>query len=273
MIEDTDIIKAVKESGGLRDCAKKLGIHPSSLSKRMKKLNIDFDTKNVEAYKKELKARYTENSRKYTINNNAFSKPSYECAYWLGFLAADGSVNSSRDMINVAVTSKDASHLEKLLRFIGSDRPIISYYAADNNGNKHSTCSIQIFSHQIKEDLAKYGVVPNKSYKDINFLEFIEDAYKIAFLIGFIDGDGGIYKYSFGITCRYCMGKAIIEYFKSIGIESAHIRELNDNLLYISYSGKSHLKFCELYIAMSDYIPVLERKKYEATQVVNMQAK
>lgn len=33
MIEDADIIKAVKESGGLRDCARKLGIHPSSLSK------------------------------------------------------------------------------------------------------------------------------------------------------------------------------------------------------------------------------------------------
>ena len=54
------------------------------------------------------------------MNENIFQQiDSNNKAYWLGFLAADGSVKGNE--LSIGLSSKDRGHLAKFLTFIGSN--------------------------------------------------------------------------------------------------------------------------------------------------------
>jgi len=122
--------------------------------------------------------------RQYTLNENAFSNLTPESSYWLGFIAADGSISKRNNvhLIRVLLNPIDRHHIEKFQKFIGSSHPIYNY----------STKSIQvtISNKQMYDDLFRYGIEPRKTYLSKSHISKIPDNYKKYFIAGLFDGDG-----------------------------------------------------------------------------------
>lgn len=107
-----------------------------------------------------------------------------EKAYWLGFLYADGSVNSKEDKIELGLAEKDLHHIEKFKAFLGINNKI-SY--------RESTKSYRMSfrSQSCKQDLIDKGCIPKKSlvlqYPTEQQVPFYLMKH---FIRGYFDGDG-----------------------------------------------------------------------------------
>lgn len=121
--------------------------------------------------------------------------------YWMGFLCADGHFNGS--CIMIALCKKDFGHFKKLLKFVryvGAPKKIIkkpkticgnitsktytSYWASF--GNKEVVCEL----------MSRFGIVSDKTKTPISTDELVDENMFLAWLCGFIDGDGSISNYS-----------------------------------------------------------------------------
>ena len=111
-------------------------------------------------------------------------------AYWLGFLFADGTVDhyQKTGRIRLQLQEKDKEILEKFKEDLSLDCKII-YDIRPNS----TCCSVEFVDEQIFQDLAKYNIVPNKTYKiDTIPYDRIPEEYLSAFALGLFDGDGGL---------------------------------------------------------------------------------
>ena len=109
-----------------------------------------------------------------------------ENAYFLGLLIADGNVfkdNTGRQAsISITLDLKDEYMLQKFKEVLQADTSI----GYDGRG-----CGqIAVRSNIMAEDLAKYGVIPRKSYH--TYLPEIPNQYMWHVLRGIFDGDGSI---------------------------------------------------------------------------------
>jgi hypothetical protein len=105
-----------------------------------------------------------------------------EKAYWLGFIAADGTVvsNSRQYSIVLDLQPRDMHWLERFRDTIAPGAKITSH------GSRSS--SVSIGSQEMVRDVMALGIGPRKS----NTLEWpsIPEALVIPFLLGYFDGDG-----------------------------------------------------------------------------------
>lgn len=111
-------------------------------------------------------------------------------AYWLGFLYTDGSVDKgkSRGRIRLQLQEKDLEILEKFREDLNIESKII--YDKRKNSK---CCSVEFTDEQIYNDLAKYDIIPQKTYKISNIpYKKIPKEYLKDFVLGLYDGDGGI---------------------------------------------------------------------------------
>lgn len=109
-----------------------------------------------------------------------------ENAYFLGLLIADGNVfkdNTGRQAsISITLDLKDEYILQKFKEVLQADTSV----GYDGRG-----CGqIAVRSNIMAEDLAKYGVIPRKSYH--TYLPEIPNQYMWHVLRGIFDGDGSI---------------------------------------------------------------------------------
>jgi hypothetical protein len=111
---------------------------------------------------------------------------SEESAYFLGLLISDGNVfkdNTGRQAsISIILDSKDKYILEKFKEVVNSNTTI----GYDGRG----CCQIAVRSNLMAGDLAKYGVVPRKSYN--TYLPKISDEWMPHLIRGIFDGDGSV---------------------------------------------------------------------------------
>jgi len=181
-------------------------------------------------------------------------------AYLLGFIAADGSVwknsksNSWTLQINVAM--KDEYIIDLFIRYInptGKKLRIKKLKGEDQVG-------IKIVSAKIALDLKILGIIPNKTYSEINTLNLIPEYLKIHFIRGFFDGDGtvGIYKQKIGkIIYRFKIiskkGKILTDIMKylSLGLILTYIS--NRDIFELRINKLSTLKqlYDQLYLEAS----------------------
>lgn len=136
----------------------------------------------------------TPNGRKYHCNDNAFSNiRTEEQAYWLGFLLADGCIRNDRYIVDVTLAERDKNHLVKLNCFLNSDYKITSRQTKyKKDGKEFASYRTYFISKQICTDLATYGCVENKTYKNSYFPDFKNKDLNRACIRGFFDGDGSI---------------------------------------------------------------------------------
>jgi hypothetical protein len=131
----------------------------------------------------------SEANRTFGVDDHAFEKiDSHEKAYWLGFLAGDGTVVGSQ--IKIGLSLKDITHLEKFKSFIKSERKIYKYDPIVN-GKKYHACYFAINSPIMVKDLYALNITQKKS----NTLRpsCIDKEFINSYLLGLIDADGCFY--------------------------------------------------------------------------------
>jgi hypothetical protein len=105
-----------------------------------------------------------------------------EKAYWLGFIAADGTIvnNSRQYSVVVDLQPGDLHWLERFRDTIAPGATITRH------GSR--SCSVCIGSREMVQDVMALGIGPRKS----NTLEWprIPETFAIPFLLGYFDGDG-----------------------------------------------------------------------------------
>ena len=105
-------------------------------------------------------------------------------AYWLGFIFADGSIH--RNNLSIEIHEKDRMLLEQFKNDLQLNSKI-SHRKRKNT----SVCCVRMTSTHLCETLAKYGIVPNKTYVTKHLPEIKKELLP-HFLRGLIDGDGWI---------------------------------------------------------------------------------
>lgn len=138
-----------------------------------------------------------ENSRKYFVDDNYFEEiDTQEKAYWLGYLFADGYVNSSNGK-KVGVTSKDIEHVKILRDDLGATYPVNVYEAHTSYGDSVYG-RLLVSSDKMYDDLIALGCVEKKS--KILMPPEIDLEMERHFLRGFYDGDGSIKRHKLSKT-------------------------------------------------------------------------
>lgn len=160
----------------LNEIAEHFNLDKETMKKRLDELNLKI--KNTNRINRRIKSDY-------------FSKIDCpEKAYWLGFLFTDGCVDHYRvtGRIRLQLQEADLEILEKFKKDLCLDCKII-YDKRPNN----TCCSVEFVDEQIYNDLNKYDIVPNKTYKISNIpYQKIPKEYWSAYALGLFDGDGSL---------------------------------------------------------------------------------
>jgi len=117
--------------------------------------------------------------RKYFVNNDFFKEWSHDMAYVLGFWWADGCMVGQ--IFSISQKETDGYLLKQILGVMDSTYPLYK-----SNGS----CSFQIRSVSIINDIKELGGIENKSKKVV--LPCVPDLYLPDFMRGLFDGDGSI---------------------------------------------------------------------------------
>lgn len=116
-----------------------------------------------------------------------------EKAYWLGFLFADGNISHTGNRLEVRLSIKDLSHLEKFRKFLKLTTEIRTGIC---NGN--GFCHLAVRNKHLWNTLDSLGCHPRKSLilEFPNFSIFSDVKLIKHFIRGYVDGDGclAIYK-------------------------------------------------------------------------------
>lgn len=133
---------------------------------------------------------------KYKIDNTIFeSIDTEEKAYWLGFLAADGTV-TEEGIIILSLKNEDFGHVQKFLNFCKSSHPIKIYNVkiSKDSDKTYKSCKVVIGNRKITNDLIPLGVSPRKTFSFVPPLNIIPKELQKHFWRGIFDGDGCISK-------------------------------------------------------------------------------
>ena len=168
--------KMIDEGAFLKEVAEYCNLDVETMKLRLNELNLKIT--NTNRVNRRIKSDY------FSIIDNPIK------AYWLGFLYTDGSVDhyGATGRIRLQLQEKDLEILEKFKEDLCIDSKIIY------DVRKNSTCcSVEFVDEQIFNDLAKYGIIPNKTYLvDSIPYEKIPSQYLKAYTLGLYDGDGGL---------------------------------------------------------------------------------
>ena len=197
----------------------------------------------------------TENSRRYYHDEDYFEViDTPEKAYWLGFIYADGFIESKRigcgnQKLGITLAECDADHLDKFKQHIFSTNPI-KVYAGSGYCAEGRYAKILLTSQKMVNDLKNKGVHENKTY-ELNFpsTKIVSKKLQRHFVRGYFDGDGslsywtrhGVTKesrnYLLGFTGTYSVLDGINSFFGKKLIIKPH-NEAHE----INFGGNQQLK-------------------------------
>lgn len=237
--EVSDIVTAFNEGVTFKELSKKYKAHFNTIKQVLVNNGVDTSRKRkwskedittiVTLYKKEgltveeIRSKYkTRTQTIYDIlNENGVDTSKYnrksanrrvyhdffeeidteEKAYFLGMLMADGSVHKrGKEEATITLLLIDLDVVESFKRTMNSDSKI-TISDRKRHKSERPTYSVTVRSNKIAEDLATYGVVPNKTYLTNRVCEGVPDHLKRHYLRGLFDGDGSIYKSKRGLWC------------------------------------------------------------------------
>ena len=130
--------------------------------------------------------KMSEGSKKYKCNQDFFARNTPESNYWAGALLADGCVrerDENSHTISLEISKKDESWLRKFKESLNAEHPI--FIDRDFVG-------LKIHSNKMFSDLESFGVIPRKTYRNIE--PSVDDNMLPHFIRGLLDGDGSISK-------------------------------------------------------------------------------
>jgi len=247
-MNNQEIIKAYEEGASLASLSRQTGLSTYKIKKILQNNSVKIRTRFEQTI-------FTNMSRGKQINHNYFDELNNEKAYYLGFLAADGCVRPNKNEIKIGLSAIDREWLEEFKLKLNSEREIKDYIT----GKGFAVSELKFSSLKIKTELAKYSIVPNKTYLGIT-MKNIPDRYKLAFIKGYFDGDGC---FVFNKNTKQCSLKITshtkeileeISYFFRAGNIYSHGKDFE-----LDFSTNPTLKIMELFYDLDT--PCLKRKK------------
>ena len=146
----------------------------------------------IRYHKENYKCLYCQR-KKYKCNEDYFAIPTLENSYWAGFIAADGNINDrgKTKYLKITLAIKDKLHLKNFKKVIQFTGPIKDGISKCNKLNFENS-TIGITSNKICNDLANiFNIHPRKSL-NLEFPSNLTFEQSLAFIKGYIDGDGTI---------------------------------------------------------------------------------
>lgn len=215
-------------------------------------------------------AALSNKNRAKKINHDYFKTESSNMAYILGLLASDGTVRKNINEIKLTLNEEDSEILEQIKKELSFEGKIRHY--EDSKGFKNAT--IAFTSAEIKKDLAKYNIVPQKTFT-FTFPINLNKKYWIDFIRGYFDGDGSVGIAGQGLRWQICSAtdnvlKVVVDFlYKEYNIPRVKIQSqqrIKNNLYTIQYSTNATKQiFNILYTPNSLY---LKRKYNKFTSIM-----
>lgn len=216
--EDYKIIKT-------QDIAKKLGKKIHSI--RAKAFKIGICDSVCSQYKK---------------NELFFNSPNLENSYWAGFIAADGCIRSSINQITIGINKIDQDILYQFKSACQYSGHVFYYDVTQKSGYISHMCRICIgnATKWIQDLRTNFNISVNKTSKllppiNLNFEN------SLAYIIGYIDGDGTISFDRNYLRLRISGLPIVINWIKNIFL-IIEPKIITNNLYY----NKTVKDFCEL---------------------------
>ena len=174
---EKDLKQLVEEGKSAKELSEIFGVCRGTIHNRLRKLGLSL--------------------RHSHFNDHIFDCiDSPEKAYWLGFLYADGHVDTYRNKLGMTICEKDYEHLEKFRYFIQAKRHCaIKRHSTKLNGKEYISYKISCGSKHLKDTLISLGCLPKKSLI-LTFpkLDIFTDPNLVYdFIRGYVDGDGCLY--------------------------------------------------------------------------------
>lgn len=207
-------------------------------------------------------------------NETKFNEHIFDCidteekAYWLGFIFADGYIDSSplyenkksRYVFELGLSNKDETHLIKFNTFAEYNGNNIKRKKVKLEGKIFDCCRWSIVNKHLWNNLKDIGCLPNKSL----ILEFPYKIFKDPSLIrhfirGYFDGDGSLGIYENRISCS-CLGTksmldAIMQYSGFENIHYKHDKRHSENTYSFEFCSQKAITFlnyiykdCNIYL-------------------------
>ena len=196
---------------------------------------------------------------KYNYNKDYFEIiDTYDKAYWLGFIYADGCVIVNKEKRNrefcIKLQKEDDEHLRKLNKCLDGNVPVTyqkrQTFVKYGYDKYYECCMIRFYNKKMILDLMDKGVIQSKTY-DLKLPDLDNDELLWCFIRGFMDGDGHIclpnntgYGYRVGFTC-FCKDflESLQSFFKKYGIDSYINLDKKDGHIYkLEIRNKQSLK-------------------------------
>lgn len=246
-----EIISFYEEGNSISAISRKFKISTYLAKKELVKAGVKIRSRSEQLVLENLR-------RTKKINHFYFDSLNFENTYYMGFFAADGTIRKKSNEMKIALSSVDKEFLENFKKAIDTEHDIKEY--TTNNG--FNCVSLVFSSLKIKQDLSKYGIIPNKTFTNTISLKNIPENLRLAFIKGFFDGDGS---FSFNENTKQCFlkilchSRKLLEEFTEVLGEKFSILERKDGNYSLEYSTLPSLRIMQKFYEIDS--PYLKRKK------------
>lgn len=198
--------KLIKQGKSAKELSEAIGRSKGVIFNKMRELSLKIKPKSSEQQNLYRRLYNVDDSYFHSIN-------SQKKAYYLGWLLTDGYIGGmikkggtlhNSNKIGLKIGIKDVDTLKDFKKELKAEAPIhthnsrslISYKnkitGRDSTIKAGIQVSFEVYSYRMKLDLAKYGVVNNKTYV-ATFPEKLTKEFYPGFIAGLISGDGCVY--------------------------------------------------------------------------------
>lgn len=192
----------VQEGKSLRACADLVGSSPGVIRRFLVEQGVE-----IRSYALNKKKVDKEKVKDKTY----FSKEreNANMAWLMGFLASDGSISSKNNSIKIGLSAKDKEILERIREELKLKDNHVSSYTTSNG---FDVVELRWTCAQHKQDLARYGIIPNKTFNLKPPYE-LNSQYYLDFIRGYFDGDGSVSQKQNALCFAICSAtKEILEF-------------------------------------------------------------
>jgi hypothetical protein len=202
--------------------------------------------------------------RLYECNHQFFANISSETqAYWLGFLAADGSI--SHEAVTLALAAKDQDHILRFREALGSTHPLGGYQVtggfSGRCGGTTVAVRLAINSPEMLVDLSRYGVVRRKTFT-VHWPNLATDLLR-HYLRGLFDGDGCFITHRKAIQFALLGNTSLMQGCQQFLMRSCQVAQTrlfphtSDGIVHLRYCGRVQVRriYDLLYEEATIYLP------------------
>jgi hypothetical protein len=262
----------VEKRRGIKFCQKQAKCSLNTFNKILKDNNI-------------IKRTYSEaaiasnQNRALHKNENYFDIESYNMAWILGFLAADGNVSKRDNTISIGLSAVDIEILERIKKEIEIENKIRVF--TSRQGLDY--CELAWTCKRHKDKLSEYSIVPKKTFV-LKPPYKLDSKYYLDYIRGYFDGDGSVNfinvngkkKYT-ALRWQVCSATpAILEFIldvlESYGIKKVNIQEQHrkdNHILYcIQYSTNATKQIYNILYSTPSTL-FLARKKNHFKEIID----